>query len=155
VNSSGAGMLTTLPDDMLAAALHDCCAIDRWVDEVLARRPFHDDAAVTAAADEAFAALTREDWQQGLAAAGALVVPADGEAGTRAAAELALRLYRERFGYVFVSGAPHLVADELLMRIRIRLGHDEEAELRTACAELRRRARARLARLLSRGAPPA
>jgi 2-oxo-4-hydroxy-4-carboxy-5-ureidoimidazoline decarboxylase len=155
VNSSGVDVLASLPDEMLAAALHDCCAIDRWVEEVLARRPFHDGAAVAAAADQAFAVLTPEDWRQGLAAAGALVVPADGEAGTRAAAELALRLYRERFGYVFVSGAPHMAADELLMRIRIRLGHDEEAELRTACAELRRGGRARLARLLSGGAPPA
>jgi 2-oxo-4-hydroxy-4-carboxy-5-ureidoimidazoline decarboxylase len=154
VTSGSAGMVT-LPDDLLAAALHDCCAIDRWVEEVLARRPFRDDAAVLAAADEAFAVLAPEDWRQGLAVAGASVVPAGGEAGTRAAAELALRLYRERFGYVFISGAPHMAADELLMRIRIRLGNDEETELRTACDELRRGARARLSRLLSRGAPPA
>jgi 2-oxo-4-hydroxy-4-carboxy-5-ureidoimidazoline decarboxylase len=148
-------MLCALPDADLAAALRGCCGMEQWVDRVMARRPFTDDAAVLAAADAAFAGLDLQQWRQGFAAAGDPAVPADGEPGTRAAAELALQLYGERFGHPFVSAARPMDADELLMRIRIRLGNDARAELRTAAAELRRLARTRLERLLQGGAHPA
>jgi 2-oxo-4-hydroxy-4-carboxy-5-ureidoimidazoline decarboxylase len=135
----------------LAAALRECCGIDRWVDGVLARQPFRDEAALLSAADAVFAELAPEDWRRGFAAVGEPPVARDGETGTQTAAELALRLYRERFGYPFITSAPPMASDELLMRIRIRLGNEEQAEFRGSSAELRRLTHYRLSRLMQRG----
>ncbi|MEX1182802.1 MAG: 2-oxo-4-hydroxy-4-carboxy-5-ureidoimidazoline decarboxylase [Gemmatimonadota bacterium] len=79
-------------------------------------------------------------------------VPEGGDEATRRAAEVALRLYRERFGHAFVSATPSHAADELLMRVRIRLGNDPLTEWRTACDEQRRFARQRLEDRLAAGA---
>lgn len=136
----------------LASALRDCCGVDRWVGAVVARQPFRDEAALLAAADAAFAELEPADWRQGFADVGEPPVAQDGEPGTQAAATLALRLYRERFGYPFITAAPPMACDELLMRIRIRLGNDEQAEFRASAAELRRLVHYRLSRLAQRGA---
>jgi 2-oxo-4-hydroxy-4-carboxy-5-ureidoimidazoline decarboxylase len=152
VSAAGVALLSSLPQDELASRLRECCGSDRWVDAVAARSPFADEAALLAAADEAFASLEPQDWQQALQAIAEPGVAADADAGTRAAAELGLRLYRERFGQPFVIATERMTAEELLMRIRIRLANDAEAELRAAGDELRRLSRSALERLLERGA---
>jgi 2-oxo-4-hydroxy-4-carboxy-5-ureidoimidazoline decarboxylase len=155
VSAAGAALLAALPDDILSAALRGCCPVEPWVSAMMRARPFTDNAAVHLAARRAFDHLDSDQWREGFIEIGAPAIAPGGESGTRSAAEVALRLYHERFGYPFVSAVRHMVPDELLMRARIRLGNDDVTELRTAADELRRIAAARIDALLERGAGPA
>jgi 2-oxo-4-hydroxy-4-carboxy-5-ureidoimidazoline decarboxylase len=53
-----------LPAAQARAALMTCCKATRWVEQVLARRPFAQFDDLLIAADEAFAVLEPEDWQE-------------------------------------------------------------------------------------------
>lgn len=137
-----------------------CCGSQRWVAAMAAAAPWPDTDALLRAADEALDELDPYDWREALMAEdGVAAAPEDPVAddpGTRAAADTALRLYAQRFDFPFISARQHMPPDELLMRARIRLGNDEEAEIDNATAELRRLARQRLLDLLERnGARPA
>jgi 2-oxo-4-hydroxy-4-carboxy-5-ureidoimidazoline decarboxylase len=134
----------------LAAVLSKCCGSTQWVAEMVRRRPYESDRALRDAADAAWRGVDDDDLRGALTAV-ATTVPLVGDEGTRAAAELALRLYRHRFGYRFLTHTDTPTADELLMLIRIRLGHDESAELRRSRVEFSRLTRQRLEQLLAEG----
>jgi 2-oxo-4-hydroxy-4-carboxy-5-ureidoimidazoline decarboxylase len=140
--------LNALDAGDLADALRRCCGSQRWVREVAARAPFSDQAGLFAAADSAWSALDGAEWRAAHEAVGDRTVPA-ADAGTRAAIDVALRLYRERFGHRFIAAHDQLTAEELLMRIRIRLGNEVVAETRKTRAEQRLIARRRLEALLA------
>jgi 2-oxo-4-hydroxy-4-carboxy-5-ureidoimidazoline decarboxylase len=146
----GVERLNTLPLEELAAELEACCGSRRWVREVLARRPFRDRDALLAAVDAAWRMLDGAEWRIAHEAVGDQVVPQTDD-GTRAAIDVALDLYRERFGHRCIVAHEDLTAEELLMRIRIRLGHEVLAETRKSRAEQRQITRRRLERLLDRG----
>ena len=55
-----------LPAAQACAALTACCKASRWVEQVLARRPFAQFDDLLIAADEAFAVLEPGDWQEAL-----------------------------------------------------------------------------------------
>lgn len=137
-----------------------CCGSQRWVADMAAAAPWPDADALLRTADEALDALDPYDWREALMGeAGVSAGPEDphaGDPGTYAAAETALRLYAQRFDFPFISARQNMPPEELLMRARIRLGNDEEAEIDTATTELRRLVRQRLLDLLERnGARPA
>jgi 2-oxo-4-hydroxy-4-carboxy-5-ureidoimidazoline decarboxylase len=142
--------LNALPVDQLGAALSKCCGCTQWVAEMVRRRPYASEGALRDAAEAAWLAVDDADLRTALSAF-PTAVPLDGNEGTRAAAEMALRLYRQRFGYRFLTITDNLSADELLMLVRIRLGHDEEPELRRSRLEFIRLTRLRLEQLLSEG----
>jgi 2-oxo-4-hydroxy-4-carboxy-5-ureidoimidazoline decarboxylase len=131
----------------LRALLERACGSPRFVEAVARQCPFADVESLLRAVEVALQELEPADWREALLAERMPEV-VGGDAGTRAAAALAVKLYRDRFGYAFVVAAERPSADELLMRVRIRLGNDAEAELRTAAGELRRIVRARLRRML-------
>jgi 2-oxo-4-hydroxy-4-carboxy-5-ureidoimidazoline decarboxylase len=131
---TGAERLNALPAAELEALLLEVCASREWAWEVAARRPFDDDGALAAAAAEALAALPLAAWRAAVEALGDGPMPPCDD-GTRAATVVALSLYRERFGWRFVTAHENLTGEQLLMRIRIRLGHEEPAELRKSRAE--------------------
>jgi 2-oxo-4-hydroxy-4-carboxy-5-ureidoimidazoline decarboxylase len=56
-----------LPAAEAHAALTICCNAKRWVEQVLARRPFAQFDDLLIAADEAFAVLEPQDWQEAFA----------------------------------------------------------------------------------------
>lgn len=85
----------------------------------------------------AFEQIEPADWRGALEAL-AITDPGPGDEATRAAARVALQLYRERFEIPFVSAALTSSAEELLMRVRIRLGNDRAAEEDAAREEVRR-----------------
>src|SRR4051794_2922578 len=60
--------LNSLSPDAACAALANCCAAARWVEHMLAARPFDNDDAVHSAADEAFRMLTEAEWLEAFAA---------------------------------------------------------------------------------------
>jgi hypothetical protein len=59
--------LNTLAVAEARGALAGCCKSTRWVEQVLARRPFPQFDDLLIAADEAFATLEPADWQEALA----------------------------------------------------------------------------------------
>ncbi|SNS14113.1 2-oxo-4-hydroxy-4-carboxy-5-ureidoimidazoline decarboxylase [Streptosporangium subroseum] len=73
-----------------------------------------------------------------------------GAAGREVLEELAEgnRAYEERFGHVYLICATGLSAEEMLARLRGRLGNDEETERDVVRAELAKITRLRLAKLL-------
>lgn len=160
--------VNALPDAEARAALHRCCASRRWVDAMIAARPYPDDAALLAMADRAWWELAPGDWREAFAAH-----PRIGDreaagprhdatrdwsqreqAGTAAADRATLaalargnREYERRFGHVFLISATGRAADELLAALQRRLGNDPAAELREAAGEQAQITRLRLERL--------
>jgi hypothetical protein len=140
-------------NDMAEAALlielRRCCASERWAGAVVVARPFAGTDELIGAADAAFNTLTDDDWKQAFAASADPDLHTTDD-GTRDAIAVALRLYQERFGYPFVIGTEHVSGDELLMRVRIRLGLEEAAQMRATRYEQFRLTRARLQRMIDR-----
>jgi 2-oxo-4-hydroxy-4-carboxy-5-ureidoimidazoline decarboxylase len=147
-----ADRINGMPDDELDTALWQCCPSDRWIGAVVAGRPYPDAASLLHAAERALEELPFSEWAAAVNATGDWPIPPCDD-GTRAAATVALELYREKFGYRFVTTYENMTADQLLMRVRIRLGHDETAELRKSRAEHLQTVQRRMARLLQPVAP--
>lgn len=156
----------TSPADVVRPALLACCAAPRWVDAVLAGRPYGTEADLVRAADEAARDFTAADVEQALAAHPRIGERAEGEhaeaawsrreqaaVDTDQATAQALaegnRAYEERFGRVFLICASGLSADQVLASLRSRLDNDVETEAAVVADELRRIALLRLERVLS------
>lgn len=154
------------PDDRLRLLLAACCDVPRWVDAVLAGRPYGDLEALTGTADKVLRELDAGDVDRALAAHPRIGDRAEG-AGTEAAwsrneqsgvgddpdvrTALAVgnREYEERFGRVFLICATGLSAEQMLTSLRERLTHDEVAEAAVVHEELRKIALLRLAKVVS------
>src|SRR5439155_231888 len=63
-----AGNLNALSDERARAALQRCCGARRWVDAMLAARPFASDAELLATAERVWWELGRPDWLEAFAA---------------------------------------------------------------------------------------
>ena len=160
--------LNAMSDSASEAALLHCCASQRWVDSLLGRKPYTDDAAVFDAADEAAKSLTREDWL-----AAFLAHPRIGninslreryastkhwasaeQAGVSQADEQTLQtlaavneLYFVKFGYIFIICATGKSASEMLHALQIRLPNSVDEELPIAAAEQQKITHLRLQKL--------
>ena len=138
------------------AILTRACGASRWVDRMVARRPFGGDARLLRAARIEWFGLTEADWleafshhpkvgdraslaarypvthdlsakeQSAVAFANADVIIALAEAN---------QAYLDRFGFIFIVCATGKSAEEMLQLLRDRLGNDRATELRTAAEE--------------------
>lgn len=135
--------LIEVSERTLRTALKKCGMPPSAIRVVVERRPFADDAALCSAVDHAMLSLEHAELVAALETEPEPEVE-QGDADVLAAARLALRLYRDRFGYPYVSSIAAPTADELLMRVRIRLGNEPVPEGRAAREHLRRLVRARL-----------
>jgi 2-oxo-4-hydroxy-4-carboxy-5-ureidoimidazoline decarboxylase len=142
--------INAMSEEELRLELRHCCASDRWVALVMGARPYASADALLQHAADALEELTDEDWLEAFAVAG-IREPHSGDEATRSATRVALRLYEERFGYPFVA-AEQPGGEELLMRVRIRLGLEPDAQQRASRAHQRRLTHARLQRLIERSA---
>jgi 2-oxo-4-hydroxy-4-carboxy-5-ureidoimidazoline decarboxylase len=145
-----------------------CCGASRWVDTMLAHRPFADAAALRRAADAAFVRLGESDWLEafsqhpkiGDAASLRAKFIANGQwsaeeqSGTTGAGEDVIAAlaegnaaYQERFGFIYIVCATGRSAAEMLADLRRRLNHTRAQELAIAAAEQRRITHLRLAKL--------
>jgi 2-oxo-4-hydroxy-4-carboxy-5-ureidoimidazoline decarboxylase len=140
--------LNALPEEELRQELRRCCGSARWVDRVAGARPFRSAAALLQHAASSLEELHDEDWLEAFAVGAIRELPGGDEA-TRDATRVALRLYEERFGYPFVM-AEQIDGEELLMRVRIRLGLEPDAQQRASRSAQRRLTHIRLQRLLER-----
>jgi 2-oxo-4-hydroxy-4-carboxy-5-ureidoimidazoline decarboxylase len=144
------------PADEARAILLRACGSSRWVDRVMARRPFANDAKLLFAARNEWFGLTEVDWleafshhprigdraalearfpkthdlsskeQSGIGIAGADVLAALAQANQD---------YFDRFGFIFIVCASGKSADEMLALLLSRLPNDRATELRTAAEE--------------------
>ncbi len=158
-----AGYLNSLPAVAARSALDRCCGARRWVDAMLAARPFASDAELVATAERVWWGLGRADWLEAFAAhprVGARVGAGmdwarreqAGAAGAAQATLVALAqgnvTYEERFGHVFLISATGKTADEMLGALRGRLSNDPATELRLAAQEQAKITRLRLDKLV-------
>lgn len=151
-----AALLNRLQRPELHEALEKCCASPKWVEGMIAARPFVDDANVAAAAVRIWEHLEPNEWLAAFAAhpqIGALPTlgdrfavartwAAEEQAGAKAASlstveRLALLncTYLERFGYIFIVCATGKSAEEMLAMLEARLHNEPAAEIQVAAAE--------------------
>ena len=144
------------PPETARAILSRACGSSRWVDRMMARRPFGRDARLLSAARIEWFGLTEADWleafshhpqigdraalearfpkthdlsskeQTGVDTAGADVLTALADGN---------RTYLDRFGFIFIVCATGKSAEEVLALLRERLPHDRASELRVAAEE--------------------
>ena len=148
--------LNEAPEAAVRAILFRACGSSRWVDRMMARRPFANDARLLFAARNEWFGLTEADWleafshhpQIGDRAALEARFPkthdlsSKEQAGIGAAHEEVLTAlaagnaaYLEKFGFIFIVCATGKSAAEMLALLRERLPHDRATELRTAAEE--------------------
>ena len=161
--------LDRLPAFDAAAALQRCCGSRRWVDAMVAARPFGTEDRLLAEARRIWRGLEPGDWREAFAhhpRVGDLqslrtrfASTADwshGEqSGVAAASEAVLaalaqgnRRYEERFGYIFIVCATGLSADQMLQRLEERLPHGPDTEVVVAAEEQIEITRLRLLKLI-------
>ncbi|WP_103350131.1 2-oxo-4-hydroxy-4-carboxy-5-ureidoimidazoline decarboxylase [Amycolatopsis sp. CA-128772] len=147
-------LLTEFNTTDVRPLLTDCLAVPRWVDAVLAGRPYADVDALTAAAD---LPLSSDEIRQAMAAHPRIgEKPADGWARSEQsgvdnadAFAAANAEYEAKFGHVYLVCATGRSGDELLKILRERLGNDPATELAVAGRELLKIAGLRLAKAVT------
>ena len=169
MSAGPAATLDGLAEAPAREALTRCCGATRWVDGMLARRPFGDDATLLAAADAVWATMEEADVLEAFshhpeigadvdalrAKFGATAAWSEREqAGAAGASEqtlLALRdgnvAYRERFGFIFIVCATGKTAGQMLSMLQARLPNERAAELAIAAGEQAKITRLRLLQL--------
>jgi 2-oxo-4-hydroxy-4-carboxy-5-ureidoimidazoline decarboxylase len=156
-------VLDAASEEEARAMLTRCCGSVRWVDAMLARRPFASRAALDDAAAAEWNRLSPADWLEAFrhhppigSDVGAAGAPAQGaehlgataewsrleQSGVRVADADTLRALREanaayqkRFGFVFLVCATGKSAQEMLALLQARMGNAPEVELRVASRE--------------------
>lgn len=153
---AGSHEIDTTQPDVARAILSRACGSTRWVDRMMARRPFGGDAKLLSVARVEWFGLTEADWleafsnhprigdraslearfpathdlssneQASLGGANADVIAALAEANER---------YVERFGFMFIVCATGKAAEEMLALLRDRLNNARASELRIAAEE--------------------
>jgi 2-oxo-4-hydroxy-4-carboxy-5-ureidoimidazoline decarboxylase len=142
------------PPDRAAEALRACNASPRFVDEVLAGRPYPDADSLLARAEEVARTLSWDEVSLALAAHPRIgdrpegssaeaeasrreqSSMTDADAATRTALVEGNRAYEERFGHVFLIRAAGRSPEEMLAELRRRLANDAEAEQAEATEQL-------------------
>jgi 2-oxo-4-hydroxy-4-carboxy-5-ureidoimidazoline decarboxylase len=158
-----------LPVAQAAQQLGACCGSSRWVESMLARRPFESAEALLAAADDAWRETQPADWDEAFAhhprigeqqtaasvsttarawSAGEQSAVTRSSEATRAALAEANDAYQRRFGRIYIVCAAGRTADELLMDLESRLGNDPELERAVAAEEQRKITALRLKALI-------
>lgn len=129
-----------------------CCGAQRWIDGMLMRRPFTDEADLFAAGRDIWRVLDPEDWREAIghhphlkeAMLLAALWPAASPDDLPRLKELA-DAYYARFGYAFLLADP--LADPV-PALQARLANDPERELLVAADELSKMTVSGLADLL-------
>jgi len=132
------------------------CGSSRWIEAMMARRPFGCRAALLDAARSVWVALDEADWREAFAHHPAIGdraslarrfpathdLSAREQAGVEAATDAVLdalaegnRRYEAAFGYMFIVCASGKTAGEMLELLRRRLNNPPDEEIRIAAAE--------------------
>jgi 2-oxo-4-hydroxy-4-carboxy-5-ureidoimidazoline decarboxylase len=139
-----------------------CCASGSFAKMIADGRPYPDPATLQDAVNAAFEALSWDDIVESMDAhprigdrvsgGGWLAAEQSGAASADDAVRQALAdgnlAYEQRFGHVFLICASGLSGQDMLDQLRVRLGHDPEAERAVVREELLKITRLRLTKLL-------
>lgn len=157
-----------LPASEAARLLRACCGATRWVEGMLARRPFGDIRALLAAADDVWSRMGPADWREAFQhhprlgearsaepqderergwSSGEQSGMRDAVSSERAELAAANAAYEQRFGYICIICATGLGAGEILTLTRERLTNEPGYELAIAAEEQRKITRLRLLKL--------
>ena len=157
-----------LPVEAASEMLRACCGATRWMEGMLARRPFGSIHMLLAGADEVWTTLGPADWREAfehhprLGDAGGVATQderarawSSGEqsgmaaAGTveRAVLAAANAAYEARFGYICIICATGLNVADIVMLTEERLRNEPDEELPVAAEEQRKITRLRLLKL--------
>lgn len=169
---SGVATVDLLSESEARSALTACCGARRWVDEMVASRPFVDRETLLRRADEVWWSLGPTDWREAFAhhprigerdasvaqdgrarvwSAGEQRAVSDAGSDVRAAIAEGNREYERRFGHIYIVSAAGKTPDELLELLRARLANDPATELEIAAAEQAKITRLRLMKLAEGG----
>lgn len=161
--------IDSLPKPWAREAFERCCGAGRWVDAMVAGRPYRSVEGLSRAAERELEALGREDWleafthhprigdvaalREKFASTAAWAGAEQSGAATATEATLealaqANRDYEQRFGYIFIVCATGKTADEMLALLKARLPNRPKYELAIAAGEQRKITRLRIAKLL-------
>jgi len=167
--AAGLERFNRLSKQKAAKALLDCCASDKWAQQVRERRPFSDRASFFVAADKIWSELPQEDWLQAFRhhpAIGAKKAKSKQSAtasrwsakeqstaqsappGVLEALAEENKAYAKKYGYVFLICATGKTSEDILKALRQRMSNEPEVELRIAAEEQRKITRLRLEKLL-------
>ena len=145
-----------LTDAAAREALFHCCSSHRWVEGMLAERPFADDEALRDSASRIWKSLGEADWLEAFAGhprigdidslhakfAGSLEHAEREQAGVRLASDSVIErlaagnaAYEKCFGFIFIVCATGKGADEMCELLEARLGNERETELAIAAGE--------------------
>ena len=148
--------LDTATDADARALLARACGSSRWVDRMMERRPFGNDARLLRTARIEWFGLTEADWleafshhpQIGDRASLLARFPATHDLSAKeqvgidhaqndvlSALAEANATYLDRFGFIFIVCATGKTADEMLALLRARLPNSRATELRIAAEE--------------------
>jgi 2-oxo-4-hydroxy-4-carboxy-5-ureidoimidazoline decarboxylase len=132
------------------------CGSSRWVDRMIALRPFGSREALLSAADHEWFALAHDDWREAFnhhpkigdrealreRFPATFTLSAGEQAGVDGAPDDILdalaegnRRYEEHFGYIFIVCASGRTAEEMLAMLTARLGNDRAHEIQVAAGE--------------------
>lgn len=138
------------------ALLRVCCGAQRWIERMMARRPFKDRETALRAARAEWFALSPADWMEAFTHhprigdrdamrakfAATRTLSEREQAGVIGAGDDVLdalleanRTYEARFGYIFIVCASGKSAEEMLDILRARLSNDPATEIRVAAEE--------------------
>ncbi len=166
----GIDRINQLPADEVRKALLDCCGSRAWVDQMLAQRPFADDAQLFENADRIWARLGRKEWLRAFrhhppigskrakskqSNAARQMSAGEQSAATKSSPETlkvmqaANQAYQATFGHVFLICATGKSADDILKSLQVRLSNSSDTELRVAAEENRKITQLRLEKLLN------
>ncbi|MGO2052810.1 OHCU decarboxylase [Glutamicibacter sp. BW80] len=147
-------VFNNLPEADAAAVLRPCLDVERWINELVAARPYADSAALTAAAQRSAAPFGESEIAAALAHHPRIGERAQGDSaeaslsrGEQASLRLdddvtsrlaeANRRYEARFNRVFLIRAAGRSSNEILAECERRLGNDQDTELREVAEQLR------------------
>jgi 2-oxo-4-hydroxy-4-carboxy-5-ureidoimidazoline decarboxylase len=170
-SSAAIARLNDVTEDEARSALERCCGARRWVDAMLAARPFASARSLLDRAESIWLGLEPSDYLEAFAhhpeigenldelrrrfGATADLSQAE-QAGAASASEAVLsalqrqnRAYRERFGHVFIVCASGKSAEAMLALLEQRLENAPATELHIAAAEQAQITRLRLEKLPS------
>ncbi|REK10945.1 MAG: 2-oxo-4-hydroxy-4-carboxy-5-ureidoimidazoline decarboxylase [Planctomycetota bacterium] len=137
-------------------AMTNCCAAQKWIEAMMACRPFDDDEHVLARAEAIWRQLDGDAWREAFAAhpkigdldslrarfADTRAWAGDEQAGVTGADEEVLRQlarlngeYENRFGHIFIVCATGKSAAEMLAILQSRIDNAPDKELRIAAEE--------------------
>lgn len=169
LNNMNLHQINGLNTDKAHHLFMQCCTSERWVEKMVASRPFTDTDSVRKTADQIWKHLTEKDYLQAFEGhpkigdvsslktkyANTKALASGEQSGANCAtdeiiAELAKSnsAYEEKYGFIFIVCATGKTAGEMLDLLCLRLNNDRHRELEIASEEQRKIFHLRLEKLL-------